>query len=305
MKAGFIGVGNMGNPMAANMIKAGHQLTVHDLRRESATNLLEMGAAWADTPAGCVAGKDAVFTSLPVPRDVEAVVMGEGGIMSAAAADAGAGAVYVDLSTNSPTVIRRIHDECAARGVTVLDAPVSGGVYGAAAGTLAVMAGGDRDAYDRVKPMLDAIGSHVVYCGAIGNGMVAKICNNLLSMGIGVLMSEALALGVKAGVPLETLADVIANSSGGNRRLTEKFPRYLFAGNFEPGFATALAAKDVRLATDLGREYGIPMELSNLVDQRHVEALFRGWGPEDSDAVARLQEEKSGVQLRFDGMASG
>ena len=111
MKAGFIGVGNMGNPMAANMIKAGHQLTVHDLRQESATNLLEMGAEWADTPAGCVAGKDAVFTSLPIPRDVEAVVMGEGGIMTAA----GSGDVYVDLSTNSPTVIRRIHDECAAR----------------------------------------------------------------------------------------------------------------------------------------------------------------------------------------------
>lgn len=202
-------------------------------------------------------------------------------------------------------MIRRIHDECAARGVTVLDAPVSGGVYGAAAGTLAVMVGGDRGAYDKVKPMLDAIGSHVVYCGAIGNGMVTKICNNLLSMGIGVLMSEALTLGVKAGVALETLADVIANSSGGNRRLTEKFPRYLFADNFEPGFATALAAKDVRLATDLGREYGIPMELSNLVDQRHVEALFRGWGPEDSDAVAKLQEEKAGVQLRFGGMGAG
>ena len=298
MKAGFIGVGNMGNPMAANMIKAGHQLTVHDLRRESAINLLEMGAAWVDTPAGCVAGNDAVFTSLPVPRDVEAVVMGENGIMSAA----GAGDVYVDLSTNSPTVIRRIHEECAARGVTVLDAPVSGGVYGAAAGTLAVMVGGDRPAYDQVKPMLDAIGAHVVYCGDIGNGMVTKICNNLLSMGIGVLMAEALTLGVKAGVSLETLADVIVNSSGGNRRLAEKFPRYLFANNFEPGFATALAAKDVRLATDLGREYGIPMEMSNLVDQRHVEALLRGWGPEDSDAVAKLQEEKSGVQLRFAGL---
>ena len=111
MKAGFIGVGNMGNPMAANMIKAGHQLTVHDLRRESATNLMEMGAEWSDTPAGCVAGNDAVFTSLPVPRDVEAVVMGENGIMSAA----GNGDVYVDLSTNSPTVIRRIHSECAAQ----------------------------------------------------------------------------------------------------------------------------------------------------------------------------------------------
>jgi 3-hydroxyisobutyrate dehydrogenase len=295
MKAGFIGVGNMGNPMAANMIKAGHELTVHDLRRESAINLLEMGAEWSDNPAGCVSGSDAVFTSLPVPRDVEAVVMGENGIMSAA----GSGDVYVDLSTNSPTVIRRIHDECATHGVTVLDAPVSGGVYGAAAGTLAVMVGGDEETYNSVKPMLDAIGTHVVYCGEIGNGMVTKICNNLLSMGIGVLMSEALTLGVKAGVSLETLADVIANSSGGNRRLVEKFPRYLFADNFEPGFATALAAKDVRLATDLGREYGIPMELSNLVDQRHVEALFRGWGPEDSDAVAKLQEEKSGVQLRF------
>jgi 3-hydroxyisobutyrate dehydrogenase-like beta-hydroxyacid dehydrogenase len=129
--------------------------------------------------------------------------------------------------------------------------------------------------------------------------MVCKICNNLLGMGIGVLMSEALTLGVKAGVDLGVLADVIANSSGGNRRLVEKFPRYLFKGNFEPGFATALAAKDVRLATDLGREYGIPMELSNLVDQRHVEAMFRGWGPEDSDAVARIQEEKAGVQLRL------
>ena len=164
------------------------------------------------------------------------------------------------------------------------------------------MVGGDQATYDQVKPMLDAIGAHVVYCGEIGNGMVTKICNNLLTMGIGVLMAEALSLGVKAGVPLETLADVIANSSGGSKRLTEKHPRYLFSGNFAPGFATALAAKDVRLATDLGREYGIPMEMSNIVDQRHVEALFRGWGPEDSDAVSKLQEEKSGVQLRFGGM---
>ncbi len=295
MKVGFIGVGNMGNPMATNLVRAGHEVTVHDLRREAATNLLEMGARWVDTPKDAVPGNEVVFTSLPVPRDVEAVVTGENGILEGCIP----GSVYVDLSTNSPTTIRRLHDIGAAQGVTVLDAPVSGGVYGAAAGTLAVMVGGDRPTFDRMKPTLDAIGSHVVYCGPIGNGMVCKICNNLLSMGIGVLMSEALTLGVKAGVDLAVLADVIANSSGGNRRLVEKFPRYLFKDNFEPGFATALAAKDVRLATDLGREYGIPMELSNLVDQRHVEAMFRGWGPEDSDAVARLQEEKSGVQLRL------
>ena len=295
MKVGFIGVGNMGNPMATNLAWAGHELTVHDLRREAATNLLEMGATWADTPKDAVPGNEVVFTSLPVPRDVEAVVLGENGVFEGC----GPGSVYVDLSTNSPTTIRRIHEIGAGQGITVLDAPVSGGVYGAAAGTLAVMVGGDKPTFDRVKPTLDAIGSHVVYCGPIGNGMVCKICNNLLGMGIGVLMSEALTLGVKAGVDLGVLADVIANSSGGNRRLVEKFPRYLFKGNFEPGFATALAAKDVRLATDLGREYGIPMELSNLVDQRHVEAMFRGWGPEDSDAVARIQEEKAGVQLRL------
>jgi 3-hydroxyisobutyrate dehydrogenase len=295
MKVGFIGTGNMGNPMAANLIKAGHQLTVHDLRREAATNLLEMGAQWANTPKDAVPGNEVVFTSLPVPRDVEAVVLGENGILEGATR----GSVYMDLSTNSPTTIRRIHDICSEKGVTVLDAPVSGGVYGAAAATLAVMVGGDKPTFDRMKPTLDAIGSHVVYCGPIGNGMVCKICNNLLSMGIGVLMSEALTLGVKGGVDLAVLADVIANSSGGNRRLTEKFPRFLFKGNFKPGFATALAAKDVRLATDLGREYGIPMELSNLIDQRHVEAMHRGWGPEDSDAVGRIQEEKAGVQLRL------
>lgn len=295
MNVGFIGCGNMGNPMASNLIKAGHQLTVHDLRREAATNLLEMGASWVDNPKDVVAGNEVVFTSLPVPRDVEAVVMGENGILEGS----GPNTIYMDLSTNSPTTIRRIHDLCAEKGVAVLDAPVSGGVYGAAAGTLAVMVGGDKAIYDRMKPTLDAIGSHVVYCGPIGNGMVCKICNNLLSMGIGTLMAESLTLGVKAGVDLGVLADVIVNSSGGNRRLMEKFPRYLFKGNFEPGFATALAAKDVRLATDLGREYGIPMELSNLVDQKHVEAMLRGWGPEDSDAVAKLQEEKSGVQLRL------
>jgi 3-hydroxyisobutyrate dehydrogenase len=295
MKIGFIGVGNMGNPMATNLIKAGHQLTVHDIRREAATNLLEMGANWADSPKQTVPGNEVVFTSLPMPRHVEAVVLGENGILEGAKR----GSIYVDLSTNSPTVIRRIHQICAEKGVIVLDAPVSGGVYGAAAGTLAVMVGGDEKIFQRVKPALDAIGRHVVYCGPIGSGMVCKICNNLLSMGTGVLLAEALTLGVKAGVDLATLADVIANSSGGCKRITEKFPRFLFKGNFEPGFATSLAAKDVRLATDLGREYGIPMELSNLVDQRHVEALHRGWGDLDSDAVAQIQEEKAGVQLRL------
>ena len=182
MKLGFIGTGNMGNPMAANLIKAGHQLTVHDLRREAATNLLEMGADWADSPREAVPGSEVVFTSLPVPRDVEAVVLGENGILGGASS----GQVFFDLSTNSPTMVRRLSEECAARGVTLLDSPVSGGTYGAAEGTLAVMVGGDKTVFEKYKSLLDGIGTHVVYCGAIGNGSVCKICNNLMSMGTGV-----------------------------------------------------------------------------------------------------------------------
>ena len=213
MKLGFIGTGNMGNPMAANLIKAGHQLTVHDLRREAATNLLEMGADWADSPREAVPGSEVVFTSLPVPRDVEAVVLGENGILGGA----NSGQVFFDLSTNSPSMVRRLSEECAARGVTLLDSPVSGGTYGAVEGTLAVMVGGDKTVFEKYKSLLDGIGTHVVYCGAIGNGSVCKICNNLMSMGTGVLLAEALTLGVKAGVGLGTLADVINNSTGGSK----------------------------------------------------------------------------------------
>ena len=298
MNIGFIGTGNMGNPISSNLVKVGHQLTIHDLKREAAVNLLEMGATWVDTPGEAVPGSEVVFTCLPTPRDVEAVVLGVNGILETAKP----GLLYVDLSTNSPTVIRRIHQACQEKGVIVMDAPVSGGPYGAAAGTLAVMVGGDEAIFNRLKPVLDAIGSHVMYCGLIGSGMVCKICNNMISMGMGVLLAEALTLGVKAGVDLATLADVIANSSGSCRRLNDRFPRFLFKGNFEPGFAINLAAKDVRLATDLGRELGIPMEVSNIMDQWHVEALCRGWGPQDSDAVAKIQEEKAGVQLRIPGV---
>ena len=208
-----------------------------------------MGAEWADSPREAAPGNDAVLTSLPVPRDVEAVVQGEGGILEGA----GNGTVIFDLSTNSPTVVRNLHQVCASRGVTL------SGFAGQRRHLWRCGRNARRDGRGRsrhLRPLrvnaLGAIGSHVVYCGDIGAGSVCKICNNLMSMGIGVLLSEALTLGVKAGVDLATLADVIAHSSGSSRRLTEKFPRFLFQGNFEPGFATALAAKDVRLATRSG-----------------------------------------------------
>ena len=295
MNIAVIGTGKMGNPMAANLMKAGHRLTVNDVDRGAAANLLEAGARWADTPAEAARDSEITFTSLPGPREVEAVALGESGILSASRE----GAIYADLSTSSPTLARRIHQEGVRRGVVVLDAPVSGGVYGAVAGTLTVMVGGSPEAFERIKPVLQAIGSQVFYCGPAGNGMVTKLCNNLVSSSTEMILAEALTLGVKAGVDLRVLAQVIGSSTGSARRLTEKFPRFLFRGNFEPGFAAALAAKDIRLATELGREYAVPMQMANWVDQLHVEALGRGWGPLDSDAVARLQEEKAGVQLRL------
>ncbi len=295
MNIAMIGTGKMGSAMAANLMKAGHRLTVNDLNRQAAANLLAAGARWADTPAQAVRDNEITFTSLPGPREVESVALGDGGIL----ASCHEGAIYADLSTSSPTLARRIHQEGARLGIIVLDAPVSGGVYGAQAATLTVMVGGSPEAFERIKPVLLNIGTQVFHCGPAGNGMVTKLCNNLVSSSIEMILAEALTLGVKAGVDLGILAQVIGSSTGSARRLTEKFPRYLFRGNFEPGFAVALAAKDIRLATELGREYAIPMQMANLVDQLHVEALGRGWGPLDSDAVARLQEEKAGVQLRL------
>jgi 3-hydroxyisobutyrate dehydrogenase len=295
MKVGFIGTGNMGRPMATNLIKAGHPLTVHDLRREAASQLLEMGARWAETPREVAEQSEVVFTSLPGPREVEAVALGEQGILSGATS----GSLYVDLSTNSPTLMRRIYQAFKGKGVAVLDAPVSGGPYGAATRDLAIMVGGDREAYDCIKPVLDAMGDKVVYCGPIGSGSVCKIVNNLISLGVAVLLAEALTLGVKAGVDMKTLFEVISRSSGWTRRMESRFTRFLFKGNFTPGFALALATKDIGLATELGRELGVPMEVSNLVHQRFIEAIGRGWGERDSDAIVLLQEERTGVQLRI------
>ena len=196
MRIGFIGLGNMGGPMAMNLIKAGHDLTVHDLRREIADPHLAAGATWADSVQGVAEASEIVFTSLPGPPEVEAVALGPGGILEHAAS----GSVYIDLSSNSPTLIRAIHARFAERGIEVLDAPVSGGITGAAAGTLAVLVGGDADRYEELKPVLDSIGDKVSYIGGIGSGMVAKLVHNMTSIRSRMAIAEGLTLAAKAGV---------------------------------------------------------------------------------------------------------
>ena len=237
-----------------------------------------------------------IFTSLPRPQDVADVVLGEGGVLSGASE----GTTFFDLSTTDPDTIQRISDASLDLGITVLDAPVSGGTIGAEKGTLCIMVGGDQLLYDRYKPVLDLMGNQVVYCGNLGSGAICKIVNNLIGMTLGVVLSEAFSIGVKAGVDPMTLYEAISMSSGETRQM-HTFPNTLFEGNFKPGFKLDLGAKDVGLATDMGRALKVPMEISNLVQQKYVEAQNRGWGADSSISIARLQEERAGIEIRQNG----
>jgi 3-hydroxyisobutyrate dehydrogenase-like beta-hydroxyacid dehydrogenase len=297
MKIGFIGLGNMGGPMALNLIKAGHSLLVHDIRREAAAPQLSAGAQWADTPADVARDSELILTSLPGPKEVEAVAVGgENGIIHGIQK----GSVYADLSTNSPTLIRRLHAMFASKGIVMLDAPVSGGVVGARNATLSVMVGGDEAVYIRVKPALDAIGDKVAYIGAIGAGSVAKLVHNMIGICTTEIMAEAFTMGVKAGVPAEALLTAVQNGAyGQGLMLKAGMPRIIFKGDFDRvSFALKLARKDLGLATQLAREHDVPMPVATLVEQTMLEAMAHGLGEKDSSAAFSVQETRAGVKVR-------
>lgn len=304
MKIGFIGLGTMGGGMAANVLRAGYELVAHDIRREAATPLLENGASWADTPAELAAECDVVLTSLPGPREVDAVALGAGGVLEGMRA----GGVYIDMSTSSPTLIRNIAERFADKGAAVLDAPVSGGPVGARTGRLAVMVGGDKDVYERVKPALDAIGDRVGYIGGVGSGSIAKLMHNCIGYGLQTIVAECLTLGVKAGVDAAPLFEAICNGSvGRGSTFANTYPNTYLAGNFDPpSFALRLAHKDVGLALELAREYGVPMSVGSIAYQEMTAALNRGWADKDSRIAMLLQEERAGgVEVRVGDATSG
>jgi 3-hydroxyisobutyrate dehydrogenase-like beta-hydroxyacid dehydrogenase len=297
MDIGFIGLGHMGQFMSRNVAKAGHALAVYDLRPEAVAHVAELSGARAATGvADAARAAEIVFTSLPGPPEVENVVLGPGGL----AESMRRGALYVDLSSNAPSVVRRLSARLAERGIAMLDAPVSGGVEGAEQATLSVMVGGRQEDFERARPVLAAIGTKLFYCGPIGNGSVVKLCNNLCSQAMNAAVGEILTLGVKAGVDLKTLADVISVSTGTNRAITQTFPRQLFRRKFDnPGFSSYLSAKDTHLALELAHECGVPMEICEIIERDKQEALRRGWGPLSPDVFVRLQEERAGVVLEL------
>ncbi len=293
---GFIGLGNMGGGMANNIQKAGYPLVVYDVREGAARPFLEAGASLGSSPADVASRSDVTLTSLPGPREVELVSIGLEGILEGSKP----GSVYIDLSTSRPTLIREIEPKFRAKGVHVLDAPVSGGKSGAQNRNLAVMVGGEREIFDRMKPLLDAFGDKVFYAGSIGAGSVAKLVHNMIGHGVRQAIAEGLTLGVKAGVEPEPLWECVRRGAVGRMSsLHESIANTVFKGEFEPAsFALNLARKDIGLATDLGREFNVPMPVANLAEQIAIEAMNRGWGDMDSSITFLLQEEQSGVEVR-------
>lgn len=291
MKVGFIGLGIMGGSMALNVKAAGHELVVHDLRREAAAPHLKAGAQWADGPRQVARQSEVVFTSLPGPPEAEAV---GAELLEGMRPDA----AWFDLSTNSPTVARRIHARFAERGIAMLDAPVSGGPRGAKSRKLALLVGGERAVFDRFRPVLDAIGDQVIYIGPIGAGSVAKLVHNCAGYAIQAALAEVFTMGVKAGVDPLALWAAVRQCSLGRMRTFDRLGNQFLQGKFEPpDFALKLAHKDVTLATELGREIGVPMRIASLTHAEMTEALGRGWGERDSRSFMLLQEERAGVDI--------
>ncbi|GGG33083.1 2-hydroxy-3-oxopropionate reductase [Caldovatus sediminis] len=297
MKIGFIGLGTMGGHMAANLQRAGHKLVVHDVNRAAAESHLAAGAEWADTPRAVAERSDVVFTSLPGPPEVEAVVFGKDGLLEGVRQ----GLAYFDLSTNSQALMRRVHEAFRAKGADACDAPVSGGPEGARTGRLAIWVGGEEAVYRRHKPVLDAIGDQARYIGPIGAATVAKLVHNMAGYAINQVMAEVFTMGVKAGMDPLALWEAIRQGALGRRRTFDRIADQYLPGRYDPpAFALKLAHKDVSLAVQMGREVGVPMRLCNLTHAEMTEALNRGWGALDSRVFMRLQNERANVQIAVD-----
>ena len=292
MRVGFIGLGIMGGAMALNIRAQGHELVVNDLRRDAADPHLKAGASWAEDAREVAAASDVVFTSLPGPRDVEAVAEGILAGMSQEAA-------WFDLTTNSPTVVRRLHARFTEKGKAMLDAPVSGGPRGAKTRKLAILVGGERDVFDRFRGVLEAIGDQVLYIGPIGAGSVAKLVHNCAGYAIQTALAEVFTLGTKAGVDPLAVWAAVRQCSLGRIRTFDRLGRQFLQGVFDPAeFALKLAHKDVTLATELARELNVPMRIAEITRAEMTEALNRGWGERDSRSAMLLQEERAGVQIK-------
>lgn len=289
---GFIGVGNMGNPMAFNVLKAGFAMTVFDVNTRAMENLIQAGARKAGSAPEVVDGADIVLTSLPASPDVEAVYLEPGGLVDRARP----GTILVDLSSVLPSTPKKIEPRAKARGGHFLEAPVSGGVTGARAATLAIMVGGDAEPLSRAQPVLRAIGPNIFHVGAVGAGNTMKAINNMMSCVNALAMMEGLVLGVKAGLDPMTIYEVVRASSGASKAL-ERIPRAILPRNFAPGFKVALMNKDLDTFNSIARELHVPVSFSNVAQRYEQAALAAGLGEQDTSSVLTIIERLAAAQV--------
>ncbi len=292
MKIGFIGIGQMGFPMANRIIDAGYELSLFDIRKEITQPLIDKGAKFSESPKKMAITCDIILSSLPGPKEVEEIVYGNEGLIYGWKS----GDIYIDMSTNSPTTIRRIAESAIQKGVSVLDAPVSGGVTGAKRGTLSIMVGGDPNVLEKVRKILEVLGSKIFHVGDVGCGNVAKLINNMIALCCNAACAEGFVLGVKAGISPEILYEVLISGTANNWNL-QQYPNTVFKENFEPGFRIELAHKDIQLALSLGTEYRVPTPLSVITQQGLLEAMAYGLGSKDVQSIIINFERVAGIKV--------
>lgn len=289
---GFIGVGNMGNPMASNVLKAGFPMTVFDLHPPAMDNLVQGGARRAASAQEVVERSEITLTCLPASPDVEAAYLQPGGLVERARP----GTVLVDLSSVLPSTPRKIEPRAVERGVHFLEAPVSGGVSGARAATLAIMVGGDPEVLERVRPVLRAIGPNIFHVGPVGAGNTVKAINNMMACVNSLAMMEGVALGVKAGLAPMTIYEVVKASSGGSKAI-ERIPTALVPRKFEPGFKVRLMNKDLETFNTIAKELHVPVSFANVAQRYQQAAMAAGLADQDTSVVMTIIERLAAIDV--------
>ncbi len=298
---GFIGLGNMGGPVAGHIQRAGFPMVVCDLRAAATLPFRNRGAEVADSPAELARHCDIVITALPMPDDVEQVARGQNGIIDGIKP----GAIYIDISTCPPALIRALEPIFREKKAHVLDAPVASGQHGAARGIHEVMVGGEIEIFRRAEPVLRAFGDQVLHAGPLGSGSICKLVHQMINSTIAQSIAEGLTLGVKAGVDVKALWECVRRGMVGRMHVLHvQVPQSVFRNHYETEtFPLKLLRKDVGLATALGRQLNVPLPLASLAEQNLMEGLNRGWGDQSAYTVTfQLQEEAAQVKLRAEGI---
>lgn len=294
MDVGFIGLGVMGAPMALNILKGGHKLTVFDLNKAAVATLIAAGATAAASPREVGAASEIVVTMLPEPQHVESVVLGENGVASGLRA----GGIVIDMSTIDPRTSQHVGKELVKLGFHMVDSPVGKTSEHAATGTLTLMLGGEADVIARAMPVLSCMGNEMYNCGGPGMGHAMKITNNLLATTIMIANTEALAIGIKAGLTLELMLEVMKTTMAWNAQLGIAMPKKAFRGDDSPGFMVKLACKDVRLAVELAGKQGFQALVGAGAQKTMEQAMEKGFADRDTAVLMRIREDELGIKVR-------